>query len=244
MRIRPHSVGARLCAAIALCAAVATGAQAQQNARRIALRSGESTELRDFYVIVNCQSMLIGTPVVEVLDGPQEVSVTYKEGMHLPRAQGCAKQVPGGTVIATATDVDVPKEGKLTVRLTYKTKIGERQTSDVYDVSLFPSRRCALQIPGTPQRLTGRVTGFVSEERALAATRAVEAQTGAQISPTYQSLRRVAVEDGSFKTMAAVPDGLTVQVGDLVELNGRYRDPSAACHFIPWTINRLVGRAQ
>jgi hypothetical protein len=243
MRIRPHSVGARMCAAIALCAAVTTGAQAQ-NARRIALRGGESTELRDFYVIVNCQSMLIGTPVVEVLDGPQEVSVTYKEGMYLPRAQGCAKQVPGGSVIATATDVDVPKEGKLTVRLTYKTKIGERQTSDVYDVSLFPSRTCALQIPGTPQRRTGRVTGLVSEEQALAAVKRVEAQSRAQISPAYQSLRHVSVEDGSFKTMVAVPNELTVQVGDLVEFNSRYRDPGLACHFIPWIINRLVGRAQ
>jgi hypothetical protein len=244
LRIRLHSVGARRCAAVALCAAVATSAQAQQNARRIALKAGESTELRDFYFVVNCQSILIGTPAVEVLEGPQEVSVTYKEVMQLPRAQGCAKEVPGGSVIATAKDVDVPKESKLTVRLTYKTKVGERQSSDVYIVSLFPSRSCALQVPGAPQRLTGRVTGFVSEEQALAATRTVETQTGAQISPSYQSLQRVTVEDGSFKTMAAVPKELTVQVGDLVELNSRYRDPALACHFIPWTINRLVGHAQ
>ncbi len=244
MRIRLHSVGALLCTAVALCAAVTTGSQAQQNARRIALKGGESTELREFYFVINCQSMLVGTPVVEVLDGPKEVSVTYKEGMQLPRAQGCAKQVLGGSIIATAADVDVPKEGKLTIRLTFNTKVGERQISDVYIVSLFPSRRCALQIPGTPQRRTGRVTGFVSEEQALAAVKAVEAQTGAQISPAYQSLQRVTVEDGSFKTMAAIPNKLTVQVGDLVELNSRYRDPGLACHFIPWIINRLVGRAR
>jgi hypothetical protein len=208
------------------------------------LKAGESTELRNFYFVVNCQSILIGTPAVEVLDGPQEVSVTYKEVMQLPRAQGCAKQVQGGSVIATAKDVDVPKEGKLTVRLTYKTKIGERQTSDIYIVSLFPTRSCALQVPGTPQHRTGRVTGLVSEDQALAATRNVEAQTGAQISPAYLSLKRVNIEDGSFKTMAAVPNELTVQVGDLVELNSRYRDPGLECHFIPWTVTRLVGHAQ
>jgi hypothetical protein len=223
------------------CAAITTGAQAQQNARRIALKGGESTELRDFYFVVNCQSILIGTPAVEVLEGPEELSVTYKEAMQLPRAQGCPKEVLGGSVIATAKDVDVPKEGKLTVRLTYKTKIGDRQTSDIYVVSLYPSRTCALQIPGTPQRRTGRVTGLVSEDQALAATKAVETQTGAQISPAYQSLQRVTVEDGSFKTMAAVPSELTVQVGDLVEVNTRYRDPGLACHFIPWTVTRLVG---
>jgi len=138
MRFWPYSAAA-LCVATALLAAI-TGAQAQQNARRIALKSGESTELREFWVVVNCQSMLIGTPVVEVLDGPEEVTVTYKEGMKLPRAAGCAKQVLGGSVIATTKDVDRQKEAKLTVRLNYNTKMGERQLADVYIVSLFPTQ--------------------------------------------------------------------------------------------------------
>jgi hypothetical protein len=107
--------------------------------------------------------------------------------------------------------------------------------ADWHDAGLRKSR---LQVPGMPQRRTGRVTGLVSEEQALAATRTVEAQTGAQISPAYQSLQRVTVEDRSFKTMAAVPNKLTVQIGDLVELNSRYRDPDFACHFIPWTTPR------
>ena len=44
---------------------------------------------------------MIGTPVLDVLEGPAELTVTVKEGMMLPSAEKCAKQVPGGTVVAT-----------------------------------------------------------------------------------------------------------------------------------------------
>ena len=40
--------------------------------------------------------------------------------------------------------------------------------------------------------------------------------------------------------MAVIPEQMTVKIGDVVELNTRYRDASLPCHFIPWTINRLV----
>jgi hypothetical protein len=46
--------------------------------------------------------------------------------------------VPGGKVVATAKDVKEPKEAKLTYRVKYKTKDGDRQTSNVYTISLFP----------------------------------------------------------------------------------------------------------
>jgi hypothetical protein len=61
------------------------------------------------------------------------------------------------------------------------------------------------------------------------------------------SLRRATVEDyppGNFRTMAAIPEQMTVQIGDLVELSSRYRDAALPCHFIPWTINRLVDHAE
>jgi hypothetical protein len=44
--------------------------------------------------------------------------------------------------------------------------------------------------------------------------------------------------------MAAVPEHMSVKIGDTVELNSRYRDPTLPCHFIPWTINRLVDGAK
>ena len=103
---------------------------------------------------------------------------------------------------------------------------------------------CGLQIPGAPQRVTGRVTRFVSGEEALTLTNAVEAQLGAKISPAYLSLKRVRVEasgeNRNWWTIAAVPEDMPVKVGDLVELNSRYRDPELPCQFIPWTIYRLL----
>ena len=105
---------------------------------------------------------------------------------------------------------------------------------------------CTAKVPGSPEHLRARVTGFVSEAEALAITRTVEAEVGAQVSPAYRSLRRVYVEvilpTGARPTMAAVPEYMTVQIGDILDVNSRYRDPSLPCHFIPWTIYRLAGR--
>ena len=116
--------------------AAGSGVQAQHAPRRIALKSGESTELRNFYAVQHCRSILIGTPVLDVLEGPKELGVTFKEGAKLPTK--CTKSVPGGSVIATAKEIKKSKEAKLTIRLKFKTKIGERQTSNSYLVSLFP----------------------------------------------------------------------------------------------------------
>jgi hypothetical protein len=124
-------------ASVGLAAFVAvSGAQAQHAPRRIALKSGESTELRNFYAVQQCRSILIGTPVLDVLEGPKELAVTFKERAKIPAK--CTKPVPGGTVIATAKEIKTPKEARLTIRLKFKTRIGERQTSNSYIVSLLP----------------------------------------------------------------------------------------------------------
>jgi hypothetical protein len=81
---------------------------------------------------------MIGTPVIEVLEGPEEVTLTIKEAKVVPRRLNCAKPVAGAIVIATAKDVDESKESRLTYRVKYKTKDGDRQESHVYNVSLFP----------------------------------------------------------------------------------------------------------
>jgi hypothetical protein len=100
---------------------------------------------------------------------------------------------------------------------------------------------CSSQIPDAPQHVTARVTGTVTSEEALAATRAVESQLGAKISPAYLALPRVNAQLPTGQaTLAAIPVSMTVKIGDLVELNTRYRDRSLPCHFIPWTINRVI----
>ena len=137
MRIRSNAILTFLHLAIALFLGSAT-ARAQQDIRGVALKSGESAELGLVYYITNCKSIVIGTPEVEVLEGPPEVTLTIKQGMVLPRAQNCSNTVQGGTLVLTAKDVTEPKYARLTYRVKYKTKDGDRQRSSVYNVSLFP----------------------------------------------------------------------------------------------------------
>jgi hypothetical protein len=106
---------------------------------------------------------------------------------------------------------------------------------------------CGLRISDVPQHTMGRVTGFLSGDEALTRTRRVEAELGARINPDYFALKRAIVErypDGNGSTMAAIPEDMDVKIGDLVELASRYRDQALPCHFVPWTIDRLVDHAQ
>src|SRR5262245_10226091 len=103
-------------------------AGARAETRTIALKNGESTELQLVYWISNCRSVMVGTPEIEVLEGPPEVTLALKEGKVIPRRQNCANEVPGGRIVATAKDITEAKDVKLTYRVKYKTKDGERQT--------------------------------------------------------------------------------------------------------------------
>jgi hypothetical protein len=114
------------------------GADVPPDLRRIALKSGESVELGAVYYIMNCRSVMVGKPVVEILEGPPEVSLTIKEGDVLPRRQGCSGKVPGGTLIATAAAVKETKIARLIYRVKYKTKDGDRQVANAYYVGLVP----------------------------------------------------------------------------------------------------------
>jgi hypothetical protein len=118
--------------------AAAVCAHAQESPKRIALKTGESVELRNYSYVVDCQSIMLGTPALDVLEGPEEISLALKEGKVIRRDRGCSTPVPGGKVVATAKDVKEPKEAKLTIRLNYHTKDGDRQSSNVYIMQLLP----------------------------------------------------------------------------------------------------------
>jgi len=127
-----------LITALSFCAAGAALSTEANAQIRIVLKAGESVELQSVYYISNCRSIMVGLPQVEVLEGPPQVTLSIKEGMVLPRLQECANRVRGGTLIATAKDILEPIESKMTFRLTYKTKGGDRQRGHVYLLSLFP----------------------------------------------------------------------------------------------------------
>jgi hypothetical protein len=119
------------------------GASAQTNAPtgaipRIALKSGESSEIGIAYYTSNCRSITVGKPEIEVLEGSPEITVTIREGDVVPRAQGCTNKVPGGTIVATAGNVAETKLIRLIARVKYKTRDGDRQVGLAYYVALVP----------------------------------------------------------------------------------------------------------
>ena len=141
MGIWPHIFPAILGVGIATFLGTAAGdaqEELQQELQRISLKSGETIELRNVSFTRNCRSILKETPVVEVLEGPEELTLTIKPAMVVLRTNNCSNQVAGGVVVATAKDVKAPKEAKLTYRVKYKTLEGDRQIARVYLVSLSP----------------------------------------------------------------------------------------------------------
>ena len=113
-----------------------TDAQAQPS--RLVLRNGEAVELTTVYYVSNCRSIMIGLPEIEIVEGPAELSLAIKEEEVVPRRLGCAAKVPGGKLILTVKGVTERTEANLIYRLKYRTKEGDRQTSNSYVVTLFP----------------------------------------------------------------------------------------------------------
>ena len=111
----------------------------QPSVRDIALKSGESTELTDIYLIgLNCKSLLKDTPVVEILDGPPGVTVAINPAKVVPHYYSCSNPVAGAKLLLTASDIQDYSYTRLVLRITYKTVDGDRQRSENFNISLFP----------------------------------------------------------------------------------------------------------
>jgi hypothetical protein len=107
-------------------------------ASTVAIKSGETLDLGEIYWVSHCRSLLKEIPTVEILEGPPQVSATIKEAMVLPRSQGCAKKVSGGMLTLSAKDVDDPSFTRLTLRILYKTRDGDRKFSQIVNLQLVP----------------------------------------------------------------------------------------------------------
>jgi hypothetical protein len=104
----------------------------------IALKSGESTEVGNLYYVTNCRSLLKSTPEVEIVEGPPGVTASVKEEMVLPRFQKCASPIKGGKLFLAAKEIEDPSFSTLTLRITYRTRDGDRKLSHVFNLELIP----------------------------------------------------------------------------------------------------------
>jgi hypothetical protein len=142
MRIKSNAFLAVLClilvSLLGTASARAQGVTMLAGSGTIALKSGESTDVGNLWFVTGCRSMLKSTPEVEVLDGPPQVSASVKEAMVLPRIQNCSKEVKGGTLILTAKEIEDPSFSRLTLRILFKTRDGDRQSSLVLNLQLLP----------------------------------------------------------------------------------------------------------
>ncbi len=126
-------------AVIAAIACLHHQALAENSPRLITLKNGESVDLIPVFGEKHCRSILTETPKVELLEGPPEIKLSVREEMVQPRRAACKGKIKGGVVVATANGVKARTEGKLTFRVKYQGKDGEKQTSHTYNVTLFPS---------------------------------------------------------------------------------------------------------
>jgi hypothetical protein len=117
---------------------VAAVAQWVRGEATIALKSGESTDVYSLGYVSNCRSILKGLPEAEIVDGPPAVTASVMEEMVLPRGVGCANRVKGGILVLTAKDIEDPSFTPVTVRITYRTRDGDRKFSHVFNLSLIP----------------------------------------------------------------------------------------------------------
>src|SRR5258708_16917589 len=95
MGIWPNTFLEILGVGIATFLGTAAGDAQEEEVPRISLKSGETIELRNVSFIRNCRSILKETPVIEVLEGPEELTLTIKPAMVVRRSDNCSNPVAG-----------------------------------------------------------------------------------------------------------------------------------------------------
>ncbi len=95
------------------------------------------------------------------------------------------------------------------------------------------------QIRPAPVKARGKVLGILNETSAMTSRRLTQVVGDRRENPSYRYDRMVLIElenepEGSPKRAAVnLPPGFVVNVGDEIELNRAYVDPSDPCQFIP-----------
>lgn len=141
MRLRLRSILAL--GSFALASFLANGIANSQTihvpVRNIVLKNGETTEFADIWMISrDCKSLMSGTPQVEVMEGPPGVTVEIRPAQVVPRQLSCANPIAGGKLFIAAKGVEEYSRSTMVLRVTYKTRSGDRQKAEHISVTLYP----------------------------------------------------------------------------------------------------------
>jgi hypothetical protein len=107
-----------------------SSAKAQDDIRLVSIKGGETLQVGVVTLVTStCDPLFLSFEGIDILEAPPELSLKLEPGIvrTFTTTRDCPKPVNGGTIMATAKDVTVPKEGKLTIRVRMKTKQGRSQ---------------------------------------------------------------------------------------------------------------------
>jgi hypothetical protein len=139
MRLPSNLIAASLLSACLLGGSAATAQTIHIPVRDIVLKNGETTEFADLWFISrDCKSLMTGTPEVEIMEGPPGVSVEVKAAQVVPRSLSCANPIAGGKLMIAAKGVEEYSRSTMVLRVTYRTRNGDRQKAEHISVTLFP----------------------------------------------------------------------------------------------------------
>ena len=112
---------------------------------------------------------------------------------------------------------------------------GEDEITAIKEQKIECGAKARWSSPASGIRQRGRVTGIATEAQALALIRSSQVITDRRISPKYVRQQQVFAEtlDGIRKSSVALPSGLMVNVGDVIEIDSGHVDPSDPCQYIP-----------
>ena len=152
-------------------------------------------------------------------------------GTPLPPADG---ELASGAASASSRALHIAPVGPAPPQTT-ASEPGEDELTALKEEKLECGLKARRSLRSEAIRSRGRVLGFVTEAQGLAVIRTGQFVSDRHINPHYLNTQQVFVEtlDGTGKGNVAVPAGLTVKQGDVIEFDLGYVDPSDPCHYIP-----------
>jgi hypothetical protein len=112
---------------------------------------------------------------------------------------------------------------------------GEDEMTAIKEEKIECGAKARWQSPAAGSRKQARVIGIANDAQALALIRSSQYMTDRHINPRYLRAPQVFAEtlDGARKSSVVLPPGITVNVGDVIEVDSGHVDPSDHCQYIP-----------